>query len=118
VLSTNARGRWTKDAPLSGYSSLNMRGYTRGNYLGEHYPHLNLDARFHVRGRWGAALFGGVGCLYSKVTSCDESESLYPMLGAGIVFDLKPGAGIVLRLDYAKGESDNEAIYLSLGQPF
>lgn len=118
VLATNARGRWTGDAPLSGYSSLNMRGYTRGNYLDEHYTHLNLDARFHVRGRWGAALFGGVGCLYSKVSACRESESLYPMLGAGIIFDLKPDAGIVLRLDYARGESDNEAIYLSLGQPF
>lgn len=118
VLATNARGRWTKDAPLSGFSSLNMRGYTRGNYLGEHYTHLNLDARFALRGRWGAALFGGVGCLYEKVSACNESEQLYPMLGAGIIYNLKPDAGIVIRLEYAKGESDNEAYYLTLGQPF
>ncbi|QFU75802.1 hypothetical protein EY643_09115 [Halioglobus maricola] len=118
VLATNARGRWTHDAPNSGYSSLNMRGYTRGNYLGEHYTHLNLDARFNIKGRWGASLFGGVGCLYSKFSSCDESDNLFPMAGAGIIFDLKPEAGIVLRLEYAKGKSDNEAYYLSLGQPF
>ena len=118
VLATNVRGRWTHDAPLGGYSSLNMRGYTRGNYLAEHYSHVNLDARFHVYERWGASLFGGVGCLYEKVSSCNDGESLYPMLGAGIIFDLKPDAGIVLRLEYAKGESDNEAYYLSLGHPF
>ncbi|MEP4147720.1 MAG: hypothetical protein ABJL54_10885 [Halioglobus sp.] len=118
VLATNLRGRWTHDAPLGGYSSLNMRGYTRGNYLAEHYSHVNLDARFHVYERWGASLFGGVGCLYDKVSSCNDSEALYPMVGAGIIFDLKPDAGIVLRLEYARGESDNEAYYLSLGHPF
>lgn len=118
VLATNVRGRWTKDAPTSGYSSLNMRGYTRGNYLAEHYSHLNLDARFHIRGRWGASLFGGVGCLYERFSSCNDSDALYPMIGTGIIFDLKPDAGIVLRLEYAKGKSDNEAYYLNIGHPF
>ena len=118
VLATNARGRWTHSAPLGGYSSLNMRGYTRGNYLAEHYSHLNLDARFHLYKKWGASLFGGVGCLYEKVSSCNDSESLFPMVGGGITYTLKPEAGIVLRLEYAKGESDNSALYLSLGHPF
>jgi hypothetical protein len=118
VLATNARGRWTDDAPRSGYSSLNMRGYTRGNYLGEHYTHLNLDARFALRKRWGASLFGGLGCLYSTASDCSDSDSIYPMLGAGLIYALKPAAGIVLRLDYARGKSDNEAFYISLGHPF
>ena len=118
VLATNARGRWTSDAPLAGFSSLNMRGYTRGNYLAEHYSHLNLDARFSVYKRWGASLFGGVGCLYEQVSDCNDGDALYPMLGAGIIYALKPEAGIVIRLEYAKGESDNEAYYLSLGHPF
>ena len=118
VLATNARGRWTDDAPLGGFSSLNMRGYTRGNYLAEHYSHLNLDARFSIYNRWGASLFGGVGCLYESFSDCDSGDALYPMLGAGIIYELKPKAGIVIRLDYAKGESDNEAYYLSLGHPF
>lgn len=118
VLATNARGRWTHDAPLGGYSSLNMRGYTRGNYLAEHYSHINLDARFHIYKRWGASAFGGVGCLYEKLSSCDDSDSLFPMIGGGIIYTLKPDAGIVLRLEYAKGKSDNSAYYLSLGHPF
>jgi hypothetical protein len=118
VLATNARGRWTHEAPKAGYSSLNMRGYTRGNYLAEHYSHINLDARFHIYKRWGASLFGGVGCLYEKVSSCNDSDSLFPMAGGGIIYTLKPEAGIVIRLEYAKGKSDNSAYYLSLGHPF
>ncbi len=59
-----------------------------------------------------------MGCLYEKLSSCDSGDALYPMLGGGLIFDLKPDAGIVLRLEYARGESDNEAYYLSLGHPF
>ena len=95
-----------------------MRGYTRGNYLDEHYSHLNLDARFRVYRRWGASLFGGIGCLYAQTSDCGDSDARYPMIGAGLIYTLKPEAGIVIRLEYAKGKSDNEAYYLSLGHPF
>ena len=63
VLAMQVKGRWTEDAPLSGYSSVQLRGYTRGNYLEEHYTHLDLDARFRLRGRWGANVFASLGCL-------------------------------------------------------
>ena len=39
-LALEVRNRWTKDAPLSGYSSISLPGYTKGNYLGEDYSHL------------------------------------------------------------------------------
>ena len=117
VLAADVRGRWTKDAPQSGFSSLDMRGYTRGNYLAEHSTHLQFDARFRVLDRWGAALFGGVGALYSDLSDLN-SDALFPMGGAGVIYDLKPSDGIVLRLDYALGEGDNSAFYLTLGQPF
>ena len=40
TLALEVRNRWTKDAPLSGYSSISLPGYTKGNYLGEDYSHL------------------------------------------------------------------------------
>ena len=118
VLAADISGRWTKDAPQSGFSSIDMRGYTRGNYLGEHSTQVQLDARFALNEPWGAALFGGVGSLYSTLSDLDSSDALFFMGGAGIIYDLKPEAGIVLRLDYAIGEDDNSALYLSFGQPF
>ena len=59
-----------------------------------------------------------MGCLDVKLSSCADSDSLYPMLGGGLIDLLKREAGFVLRLEYAIGESDNSAVYLSLGQPF
>ena len=118
VLAVQARGRWTHDAPLAGYSSLTLRGYTRGNYLAEHYSHIDVDARFHLRGRWGLTAFAGIGCLYSKVSDCGNSEDLYASAGGGISYLLKPDAGIVLRAEYAVGEQDNSAFLFSVGQPF
>ncbi len=118
VLALQAKGRWTEDAPLGGYSSVELRGYTRGNYLDEHYTHFDLDARFKLRGRWGANLFAGVGCLYGGVSDCSDSEARYPAGGAGVSYLLKPEAGFVVRAEYAVGKADNSAFYLTLGQPF
>ncbi len=118
VLGVQVKGRWTHDAPLGGYSSLALRGYTRGNYLDEHYTHIDVDARFHIKGRWGVAVFAGLGCLYNSVSDCNNSEDLYPAIGAGVIYTLKPEAGLVIRTEYAAGEGDNSAFYLRLGHPF
>ncbi len=118
VLATQLTGRWTHNAPLGGYSSINLRGYTRGNYLAEHYSHLDVDARFALSKRWGAAVFAGLGCLYGSLSDCGHSDELYPSAGAGVIYLLKPEAGFVIRLDAAWGKEDNSAVYLKLGQPF
>ncbi len=118
VLATQVKGRWTDDAPLGGYSSVSLRGYTRGNYLEEHYTHLDLDLRLHLWGRWGASVFLGAGCLYASLSDCDGSDALYPAGGAGVIYTLKPEAGIVLRAEYAVGRYDNSAFYVSFGHPF
>lgn len=63
-------------------------------------------------------MFASLGCLYSEVNDCGDGDALYPMAGGGIIFNLKPDAGIVMRLEYAQGKDDNSATYLSLGHPF
>ncbi len=118
VLAVQVQGRWTRDAPLGGFSSVTLRGYTRGNYLAEHYTHIDVDARFQLRSRFGAALFAGVGCLYRGVSDCSDSGALFPAVGAGLIYNVKPQAGFVLRADFAVGDSDNSAFYLNLGHPF
>jgi outer membrane protein assembly factor BamA len=118
VLAAQLLGRWTDDAPLAGYSSVSLRGYTRGNYLAENYTHLDLDARFALNERWGVAAFAGIGCLYDELSVCSGSGSTYPAAGAGVIFRLKPEAGFVLRAEYALGKDDNSALYLRLGHPF
>ena len=79
---------------------------------------MDLDARFRLRGRWGADAFAGIACLYNDVSDCSSSSAVYPAVGAGISYLLKPAAGFVIRAEYAVGKSDNSAFYLTLGQPF
>lgn len=118
VFAIQASGRWTDSAPRSGYSSVNLRGYTKGNYLAKRYSHIDMEGRFEMAKRWYAAAFAGVGCLYNSASDCSDSEEIYPSAGAGVFYLLKPQSGFVIRADYAKGKSDNSAFYLTLGQPF
>ncbi len=121
VLALQLKGRFTADAPLSGYSSVSLPGYTVGNYLSRHYSHVLLEGRFPLTRRLGLIAFGGVGCqfgedLVGRDLSC--SDATYPSLGIGVSYMLKEEASVLIRLEIAKGKSDNEALYLRFGHPF
>ncbi|MGI9313635.1 MAG: hypothetical protein ACR2PN_02940 [Luminiphilus sp.] len=121
VLALQLKGRFTNDAPLSGYSSVSLPGYTMGNYLSRHYSHVLLEGRFPLTGKLGLIAFGGVGCQFGeditgKSLSC--SDATYPSLGVGVSYMLKEEASVLIRLEIAKGKSDNEALYLRFGHLF
>lgn len=118
VLGIQVKGRWTENAPLAGYSSVDLRGYTLGNYLDKNYSHVDIDARMPLRGNWGLTAFAGVGCLYASFSDCGSGDQIYPSIGGGLSYLLKPKAGIVIRAEYAHGDADNQAFYLRIGHPF
>ena len=121
VLAIQLKGRFTADAPLSGYSSVTLPGYTVGNYLSQHYSHLLLDGRFPLSRKWGLVAFGGIGCQFGediagRDISC--SDNTYPSIGMGVSYLLDEAASILIRLAVAKGKNDNEALYLRFGHSF
>ena len=123
VLAVQAYTRLTHDAPVSGYSSVIVPGYTRGNYLGENSVGGQFDLRMPLSKRWGVVVFGGIGCLFgdgigSNATSQSCSDELYPGIGAGVSWLVKPESGVVMRMEAAKGSGDNSAVYLRFGHPF
>ena len=118
VLAWQVKGRWTDDAPIGGYSSIQLRGYVRGNYLAPNYTHAQVEDRISFNSKWGMSVFGGVACLYDKLSDCEDSGNLYASVGAGVIYTLKEQAGIVLRAEIAKGESDETTFYLGVGNPF
>ena len=101
----NVKGRWADDAPIGGFSSMDMRGYVRGNYLAPHYTHVQVEDRIAFAPNWGVSVFGGLGCLYDAASDCNETSNLYLSFGAGIIYTLKKKAGLVLRAEVAKGET-------------
>jgi hypothetical protein len=121
VLAIQLKGRFTDDAPLSGYSSVTLPGYTVGNYLSQHYTHLLLDGRLPLSRKWGLVAFGGIGCQFGediagRDISC--SDNTYPSIGMGVSYLLDEAASILIRLEVAKGKNDNEALYLRFGHSF
>ena len=121
VIAVQFKGRFTADAPLSGYSSVNLPGYTMGNYLSRHYSHVLVDARIPLKGKLGLVAFGGVGCQFGEdIAGRDLScgDATFPSVGVGVSYMLKAEASVLIRLEIAKGKSDNEALYLRFGHSF
>jgi hypothetical protein len=118
VAAMRVKGRWTHSAPPSGYSSVELRGYTRGEYLAPHMTLAEIDERIHLTGRWGASVSAGVAYLYGGEAGREADSDLFPAASAGIMFTIKPEEKMVIRAEYALGKSDNSAFYLSFGQPF
>ena len=121
VIAVQMTARVTDDAPPSGFSSVTLPSYTRGNYLSQHYSHLLIDGRFPITKKFGLVAFGGVGCQFgvdilNRDVSCDDA--LFPAVGAGGSYMLKEEASLLIRLEFAKGKSDNEAVYLRFGHSF
>lgn len=116
VLALHAKGRWTHNAPPSGYSSVTLRGYTRGQYLSPHITLAEGDYRYSLTEKWGITAFAGIACLYGD-DNINGSDRLFPAGGAGIVYRLNDEK-MVVRADFAFGKEGNKGFYLQFGQPF
>jgi hypothetical protein len=112
------KGRWTDDAPKGAYSSVDLNGYTRGQYLAPHMTLMQVDERFRFNDRLGFVLSAGAACLYGGDKSCNDSENWYPSAGVGLTVTIKKEEKMVLRAEYAVGKSENEGFYLKFGHPF
>jgi hypothetical protein len=118
VLVLRASGGWTWDAPRSRQVSVGLRGYTRGQYLGRHVASLEAENRHMLQPKWGVKAFGGVSCLYGDGQSCGKSDNLFPMLGGGAFYILKPEQNMLVSAELAWGKRGNRGFYLRFGQPY
>ena len=105
----------TDDAPVVGQATVILRGYKFGQYLAPHMSSFELEERYSFTPRWGATLFGGAASLYGAGETAAAERDLYPMLGAGVHFVVKPAEKMVLNFEYAQGVEDNRGLYLKFG---
>lgn len=118
VLALKLSGRWTSDAPSSGYSSVDLRGYVRGQYLAPHMTSIEIEERYWLYKQWTGTVFTGVACLYGADSDCTDSSDLYPTAGAGVTYTIKPEEKMVVSVDLAYGKSDNYGFYMRFGHAF
>lgn len=122
VLAIGSNGRWTTDAPLSGYSSINIKGYTRGQFLGPHSTDIQIDERINLTNDWGMIAYVGLACLYGDIDgsylSCSDSDNIYPSVSVGVTYTINQEEGIVIRSEIAKGKGSSQGFYMTFGHPF
>lgn len=113
VIAIELDGRWTDDAPINAYSSVELRGYTRGEYLAPHSATFQLEERYSFNQKWGATGFIGAAYLYG-----DDEEDWYPAAGAGITYMIKEKERMVVRAEFAVGKNDSKGFYIQFGNAF
>jgi len=118
VLASRLSGRWTDGAPPGGLSSVGLRGYVRGQYLGRHVTSLELDERIPLTRSLGTSLYAGVAGLYGDLADLDHGDNWYPAIALGISFLVKKNEKMVVKLDFAVGKGNNQGVYLNFGHPF
>ena len=115
VLAVRQSNQWTKDAPLGANAPVQLRGYTMGEYLGKSMSSIEVEERHRLAERWTATVFGGVACLYGGDRSGCSKSDLFPSVGAGVQYVLKPDYGIVGNLEFAVGKYGNRALLFKMG---
>lgn len=121
VLAVNNYGSFvTGDAPFQQQSLLGgnrrMRGYYEGRYIDKNLAILQSEVRVPIRGRFGAAVFGGVAALGGEEDFLRMHDLKYAG-GAGLRFNLVRKDHLNLRLDYAVGQGSS-GIYFTVGEAF
>lgn len=107
----------TRDAPTQSLAPVQLRGYKVGQFSGKYMSQVEGEGRLRLRERWTATVFAGVACTYGAGKDCTK-VNLFPALGAGVQYVLKPEVGIVLNLEYAQGKDGSYGVYLKTGYAF
>jgi len=47
--------------------------------------------------------------------ACGDSGNIYPTVGAGVQYVLKPELGLVANIEYAQGKDGNNAVIFKMG---
>jgi len=115
VLAVRQSNQWTRDAPLGANAPVQLRGYTVGEYLGKSMSSIEVEERHRFAERWTATAFGGIACLYGGDRSGCSKSDLFPSVGAGVQYVLKPAQGIVANLEFAAGKDGNRAVLFKMG---
>jgi hypothetical protein len=114
VLAVRQYNWLTDDAPAAAQATVTLRGYKLGQYLAPYMSSLEVEERLSFTPRWGATLFTGAATLYGEPPVPLE-RSIYPTVGAGVHFVIKPVQRMLVNLEYAQGIKDNHGVYVKLG---
>jgi len=114
VLAVRQNNWFSSDAPAAAQATVILRGYKLGQYLSPYMSSLEVEERLSFNPRWGATLFAGAATLYGEAP-VPLDRSVFPTVGAGLHFVIKPVQRLLVNLEFAQGIGDSRGVYLKLG---
>jgi len=109
------------NTPLRELASLggsnNMRGFYQGRYRDTDMFTVISEYRVHIKGRFGACAFGGVGNVYHTFKDLVSSDLKYSY-GAGLRFALLQKEKLNIRVDYGYSSRYNRGLYITVAECF
>lgn len=103
--------------PLWDACRLALRGFSGTDYLSKRSLYAQAEIRWRFYKRWGMVAFAGAGRVYDSLGESGEDETI-PSYGVGLRFMVHEPQRINVRLDYARSDKGNDAIYLSVTEAF
>ena len=114
VLAVRQYNWLTSDAPSAAQATVSLRAYKFGEYLSPYMSSLEVEERLSLNERWGLTIFSGAAGLYGEAL-VPLDRSIFPTVGAGLHFVIKPTERMIVNLEYAQGIGDSRGVYLKLG---
>lgn len=110
----------TGDAPFLDLASIGgsqiLRGYYYGRFRDNHSLQVQSEWRQHLRGRFGFALFGGIGNVWPSWKEIDLNHTKWAA-GGGLRFNINQNDKTNIRVDFAAGPNTS-GLYITLGEAF
>lgn len=121
VLATNTMLRLNEgDVPVQRLATAGgdkiLRGYARNRFHDDHFVGSQVEYRFPLFWRLGAAAFAGVGDVFDKPKDVSFSTLKYSV-GTGLRYAIRPDQKLNSRLDIGYGR-EGINIYLMIGEAF
>lgn len=94
-----------------------LRGYPSGRYRDGASWAIQTELRQHIKGRWGATGFVGLGGIAPSAGDIIGSGNLLPAAGVGARYRPFRSNDVQLRVDFAAGK-DEHAVYVGVTEAF
>jgi len=95
----------------------NMRGFYQGRYRDNNMVSFISEYRLHIKGRFSACAFGGLGDVYHSYKDFSLKNIKYSY-GAGLRLALLEKEKLNIRLDYGYSSKYNRGLYLTVAECF
>lgn len=103
---------WGMMSGLGGNST--MRGYQENRYNDKCAGDFTVELRQHIFSRFGMVAWGGVGCVFPKLSALPQSHALWNA-GLGLRWEFKHRVNI--RVDYGFGQNQSGLVF-SINEAF